>query len=175
MQVIKKSGKRGEWPGFVAGLSVFFGLCAPLQVVSAASPGTLGLGVIFGEPTGFTGKHWVGGDRAWDGGLAYSFNSHFLIFADHLWHFPRAFSGHRGGPFLQQLTPYLGVGGVFMTGGSSKKYESSVALGVRIPLGIEWKPANPPLGVYVEVAPGVGIVPGAFGFVQGGLGVRYYF
>ena len=41
-----------------------------------------GLGVILGEPTGFSGKYWVDQDHAFDFGLAYSFvhpNQIFLI------------------------------------------------------------------------------------------------
>ena len=46
---------------------------------------------------------------------------------------------------------------------------------IRIPLGAEWNPRSAPIGVYAELAPGIGLAPGTFGFVEGGIGARFYF
>ena len=140
-----------------------------------------GLGVEFGEPTGFTGKYWMDTNGAIDGGLSFSVNSFFLVYADYLYHFPSAF-GHST-PFVSQLIPYIGIGGVLFistdNARTSKFYyadnRDKVGLGVRVPLGIEWLPPTAPIGVFVQLIPGVGILPSSFGIFEGGLGIRYYF
>jgi hypothetical protein len=141
-----------------------------------------GIGLILGEPTGITGKMWLSPITAIDGGIAYSFNSFFLFYSDYLYHFPRAF-GHET-QFVSELTPYIGVGGMFLIESSTNNVDrsyfhsnqGSVGLAIRVPLGIEWRPADgAPLGVFVELAPGIGIIPTTYGVIQGGIGARYYF
>ena len=51
----------------------------------------------------------------------------------------------------------------------------ALGLGVRVPFGVEWKVADPPIGVFVEVVPVIAIVPQTTGIFQAGLGIRYYF
>lgn len=153
---------------------------APAQAASrgaAGQGGNLGLGIILGEPTGFTAKLYQGRSNAFDFGLAYSFGSFMLIYSDYLWHFPGAFG--KGQPVVAELSPYVGLGGLlFISSVDNRKgkayFDSSVGFGARIPLGIEWLPGRAPLGVFVEVVPGIGVIPGAFAFVQGGIGIRIY-
>lgn len=143
-----------------------------------------GVGVILGEPTGFVFKHWMDSRQAMDAGLAFSFNSFFQVYGDYLWHFPKTFASVRGAEELtDHLIPYVGLGGELFLSTQSARRDgklftdsgSSAGFGLRIPLGMEWRPSEPPLGVFVEFTPGVGIVPSTFGFFQGGIGVRYYF
>jgi hypothetical protein len=154
----------------------------PLQPAKAAhanTPGNLGLGIVLGEPSGLSAKYWLHSRDALDFGLAYSFNSFFAIFSDYLYHFTGAFSAQKAP--ISQITPYVGIGAIFFTDtGNSKtsRYFSttnSVGLGVRIPLGLEWRPASAPLGIFLELVPGMGIIPATFGFVEGGIGARFYF
>ena len=148
---------------------------------TSGSPATLGLGVVIGEPTGLSAKYFLDRHHAIDAGLAYSFSQFIYIFADYLFHFPGTFGA--SSTFATQLSPYLGIGGIFLgsTEGSRRdgKYftssGSSAGLGMRLPLGIEWKPAFPTLGVFVELVPGLGLIPSTFGFIEGGIGIRYYF
>jgi hypothetical protein len=162
---------------------IAWGASAP--VPAHADRQGFGLGVILGEPTGFTGKYRYDARSALDFGLAWSFSSFFLIYGDYLYHFPSAFRGARE-PFFQQLTPYIGGGGALFfdtasrrVGDRDAKYFTkdgdSFGLGIRFVAGLEWSPPSIPLGVFLELAPGVGIVPSTFGFIQGGIGVRYYF
>lgn len=145
----------------------------------AADAGNFGLGVILGEPSGLTAKYRVSPKNAFDAGLAFSFNSFVMVYGDYLWQFRGAFAGKSGERFVRELTPYVGAGlSLFMASAGGNRFytgTSTAGLGIRIPLGIEWTPAEPPLGVFVELVPGLGIVPSTFGFFQGGAGVRYYF
>ena len=174
-------------------LSLALVLVSGIVVAAVSSPevsahesrvGNNAVGIIFGEPTGFSGKFWQDSTHAIDIGLAFSFNSFFLTYADYLFHFPGAFG--RSSEFVSQLNPYLGPGAVLFVSTASSTFSTrdnrtyfdrsnSIGLGVRFAAGIEWLAPKTPIGVFVEIAPGIGIIPGTFGFVQGGLGVRYYF
>jgi hypothetical protein len=141
---------------------------------------SFGAGIILGDPSGLSGKLWLDRKHAVDFGLAFSFNSYFLIFSDYLIHFPGAFG--KSGAFLAQLNPYIGVGGSLAVSTDSNRSKGPfsdrkdfTALGVRVPLGIEWLPGNPPIGVFVEFVPGLYIIPGTEGFLNAGIGARYYF
>ncbi len=142
-----------------------------------ARPKTFSGGVIFGEPTGLTGKYWLSRTDAIDGGFAYSFNSYAIFYSDYLVHFPKAFQGSELSK--ARLTPYFGVGALLGFGGNGGKIKdtskSTAGLGLRIPLGVEWMPAGVPLGVFAELAPGMWLLPGISGYLQGGVGVRFYF
>ena len=137
-----------------------------------------GLGVVLGEPTGFTGKFWTASDRAIDVGLAFSVNNFMLIYSDYLFHFHGALG--TSSSFLQELQPYIGVGGELFLSGSGRSdsayFSSSTSgFGLRIPIGAEWMAPRAPIGVFGELVPGIGIAPGTFAFFQGGIGIRYYF
>ena len=108
--------------------------------------------MVIGEPTGLSAKLWNAPDRALDFGLAFSFNDYFLIFSDYLFHFAGAL-GHSS-VFVNELTPYVGIGAMLAFSNDDKYYtdrrffgrhRNSVGLGLRIPLGIEWQPASPGL------------------------------
>ncbi len=153
-------------------------MVAALSVaIAGASPDAradFGLGIVLGEPTGISGKYRQSAQRGIQGGLAWSFDSYMLLFGDYLFSFPGAFGSKTR--FVSQLSPYIGIGGTMFFGNNVRpRSNSSFGLGIRIPLGLEWNPGDPPLGVFVELAPGLGLVPGTFGFLQGGIGIRYYF
>jgi hypothetical protein len=138
----------------------------------------IGVGAIYGEPTSATAKFMRSQTKGVDLGVTYSFRDYLLVYSDHLWHFPGAFG--RSPLLIAEIRPYFGAGAlvVVSTDDRAKRYieqeGSSIGLGVRIPLGLEWYP-NSPLSIYAEVAPGVGVVPTVFAFLQGGIGLRIYF
>jgi hypothetical protein len=162
-----------------------------MLVVSSTSEAQLfsqkrdfGLGIILGNPTSITAKYNMNSIRAFDGGLAYSSEKWTLLYSDILHHFPGAFG--RRDPFISRLTPYLGLGAVLVISSRpqserwrddyfSKSDSSDLALGMRIPLGIEWKPDSTPIGIFLEIVPGLTLIPGTYSFLQGGLGGRFYF
>jgi hypothetical protein len=146
--------------------------------------GPFGLGILIGDPTAITFKYDLDSIRSINGGLSFDLNRWTLIYVDGIYHYPNAFG--RPNPFVAQLTPYLGVGGLIVISNRSEferrrdryfndERDGSLALGMRIPLGIEWRPPAFPIGVFLELAPGLTIIPGTYGFVQGGLGARFFF
>jgi len=140
-----------------------------------------GLGIMLGAPTGLTLKHWFSDSNALDFGLAYAFADYFALIGDYLWHFRSAFGGKNG----HHLVPYLGIGGALFfntyngayvnQGLFQQNWGSSVAFAVRIPLGMEYLINKPPLGIFAELVPGLGVVPATFGLFQGDIGARFYF
>lgn len=124
---------------------------------------------MLGEPTGINLKYWTSYSNALNFGLTYSSGNSLAFLGDWLWHFPGAFTSIKHSRFLNELVPYVGLGGLI-----SEVTNSSAALGIRIPVGVEFLPKHPPLGVFLEIAPGMTLLPGIGGFLQADIGIRYY-
>lgn len=143
------------------------------------APGNFGVGAIIGDPTALSGKYFMG-ETAFDAGLSISHHE-LLIYGDYLRHF-KGVLGHQN-EFVSALTPYLGVGPVFAFADGNSDHghhfiendNDDFTFGGRIPFGVEWMSTDLPLGVSLEIAPGIKIIPETNGFVQGGLALRYYF
>jgi hypothetical protein len=143
----------------------------------AGGAGHFGLGLAIGEPSAITGKYWLDGRSAVDFGVSFNLEHYLLIYSDYDMHWPGAFGGG-----AHELAPYLGIGGIMIF--SNDRYwhdnryysrDTSLALGLRIPLGIEWLPRGAPIGVFAEIAPGLTIIPATWGFFTGAIGARFYF
>lgn len=160
-----------------ATLTLFFALIS----LESFAAGDGGLGIILGSPTGITGKLWQDQHEAYDGGISFSTGDYILIYADYLHHYPGVIKQRN--QFISELTPYIGVGGVFVITSSDRsnndrlygKKSGSFGLGVRVPLGLEWKSRNPSIGVFLELVPGISLTPSTDILIMGGLGIRYYF
>lgn len=146
---------------------------------AAKRPG-YALGLILGSPTAVTGKMYIDSTRAWDAGLAYDFDDLLTVYGDYLRHWPGTWSGRE--KFIRELSPYVGIGGLFHNSkdpyrdkDNRRRDESVTNVAVRIPLGIEWIASAVPLGAFVELAPGVVIVPEVDALIMGGIGLRYDF
>lgn len=150
----------------------------------ASAPREFGAGIVLGEPTGLSAKLWFDRDTAADFGLAFSLSDYFLIFSDYLFHFRGTFGNSH--PFFTELATYVGIGGVLAfadhhhhhDGRDHKFYghdDSRLGIGVRVPVGVEWLPPKYRLGVFLEIVPGLAIIPGTDVFIDAGIGARYYF
>lgn len=144
-------------------------------------PQVLGAGIVLGSPSALTAKYWLDSKNALDFGLAFSFNDYALFYSDYLLHSPGVFKTNN--PYLNEFVFYWGLGAVLVVAQKDRitddgyigKKSGSFGLGVRAPLGLEWIPRNTPMGIFLEVAPGLSAVPATSSFIQGGLGLRYYF
>ncbi len=141
----------------------------------------LGAGIVLGNPSALSAKLWINDKTAIDFAVAFSFSDYFLVHSNYLMHFPGFFKSSN--PYVNQFTPYLGFGGVFVIAQKERfsndgyvgKKSGEFGLGIRVPLGVEWIPREVPIGVFLEVAPGLAVAPATSSFIQGGLGIRYYF
>lgn len=127
----------------------------------------LGLGVVLGEPSGFSGKVWTLGKNAFDFGFGYSFsdnndNDQFTLFSDYLWHSripaTEIFNFHYGIGFRVQF-----------------RDRGDDTFGARIPLGIDWYPRSTPLEVFMELVPVFRFAPETDFDFDAGIGLRFYF
>lgn len=124
-----------------------------------------GMGVMVGEPTGFSGKYWLDKERALDFGLAYSFvrsYSAFSLHADYLIHLPELIKSE------YRLPVYYGFGARIRT----SKNEN--AFGARGVAGIVWLHNHLPLDVFIELAPVFNLFPETSLQLDFAFGARYY-
>lgn len=140
----------------------------------------LGLGMIFGSPTGFDLKYFTTPTSALEGALGLGFfGGHGMNF--HL-DYKITLATILRAPELE-LPFYLGIGGKMLVWfddhdhhyWGSDDYNSHLGLGVRVPFGAAFQFNAIPVDIFVELAPGIAFLPGIGGFLDGGLGVRYFF
>jgi len=152
-------------------LAVFIG--RPTEGVADVGP--FGLGLILGEPSGLSAKLFLDARHALDFALDYSLvDAGLYAHADYLLHF----TGGRirdGG--VHRLVPYAGVGGMVGLHDRDKGrgHDRDGALGARIPLGIAWMPTSFPIDVFLEVVPGIFLLPETDPGLDASLGLRYFF
>jgi hypothetical protein len=145
---------------------------------SVAQERGFGLGVILGEPTGFSAKLWTSPATAFDFGLGWSiggdrigkYNGNYdggtrvHVHMDYLWHSFEAIHTD------VQLPIYYGLGGRLNSGAG---YNSSLA--IRGVFGVAWLPREAPFDLFVELVPSLQFTsPAGFG-MEAGVGARYYF
>jgi hypothetical protein len=138
--------------------------------VAAAAPGLIGLGVMGGEPSGFSAKLWLGSHVALDGGIGYAY----------LWnkagvHLHGDLLLHTGSllPSLVGFLPLYAGAGVRVR--LANGVENPREVGLRVPFGAEYVLPIVPLGIFFELAPILDFAPGIAFNGNAALGVRYYF
>ncbi|MBC7975988.1 MAG: hypothetical protein H7138_13535 [Myxococcales bacterium] len=136
--------------------------------------GTIGIGIILGEPTGITAKLYIKDDQAIQGAVGSAFIGGGLqVHADYVFH-----------PYILQSRPsfvlpvYVGPG-VRLINYTNGRDDSSVAIGARLVGGLLFDFKNVPLDAFVEIAAvleyefkdgeGAGLT------LNAGAGARYYF
>ncbi len=123
-------------------------------------PGT-GVGVVVGNPTGVTLKHWLSPAMAFDAGIGFSGDAAF--YADCLWHAWDLFPP----PSRGRLAAYAGLGPRLET-------ERTAVLGVRTVAGAAYWLAARPIEIFMEGGPVFRLAPGRDVDIDIGVGVRFY-
>lgn len=152
---------------------------APAAAEDGAEKGSLGLGLIIGEPTGISGKLYLQDDQAIQAALGFTFvTGGFHAHADYVFH-----------PWILEerdaftLPAYVGPGVRVLQHKGGRDADDDFRIGPRAVAGLLFDFKEIPLDVFVEVA---GIVELRFGSnddavnglgvaLNGGLGARYYF
>jgi hypothetical protein len=134
--------------------------------VAQAGHGNVGIGIQLGEPTGLTGKFWIGSVDALDLTIGWNFISEWIaVQGGYLYHFPLIV---RTG----DLYAYVGAG-ARLDAWSSVGGDDNFRLAGRIPVGIEY--IYHPISFYGELDPLVRLYPALDFDLGGGLGFRFYF
>ena len=141
-----------------------------------------GLGIMLGEPTGFSGKAWTGGDNAIAFGVAWGGwgrGGYFHLHGDYLFHNGSLFNVTQG-----KLALHYGAGlrmrswtsnGYWVRGRYYESRSGHTRLGVRIPVGLTYMFDGAPVDVFLELAPGLDVIPGTSFDMAGAIGARFYF
>lgn len=154
-------------------------LCLALTAKPQSSG--FGAGIILGEPTGISLKGWIGGDRAIDGAIAWSLHEHsyFSIHADYLFHNMELIEVGKG-----KMPLYYGPGLRLRTWSGHHYWrhghwydgdDGRTGLGIRFPVGLAYLPAKAPVDIFLELVPGLDLVPATDFDMNGAIGARYWF
>lgn len=130
-----------------------------------------GAGVMLGEPTGVS-LQFRHESYLIDLGVAYSLKSEAMIMGDYKMLLPKLIPSliRKSSP----ITAYWGFGG-FLRFENEERDKDDLALGVRIPLGLEYLLPKDPFGFFLEIAPSVKVITETDADLQGSIGARYYF
>ena len=125
-----------------------------------------GLGVMLGEPTGFSAKYWLSDDKALDFGLAYSFVKSVSALSIHCDYVHHDFDLIKSN-FMIPI--YYGFGARLRVGNDENH------LGARGVVGIVYIDDEHPFDVFLELAPVFNLFPKTSLQIDLSLGARYYF
>jgi hypothetical protein len=131
-------------------------------------PGDFGMGIMLGEPTGFSGKLWLSSRSAVDGGIAWSFDGPddgMQIHSDYLRHDFQLIHADEGAFGL-----YYGIGGRLEV-----NEHADDKLGLRIPIGLNYLFEGAPMDLFVEFAPIMNVTPDTDFEPSAAIGARYFF
>jgi len=130
-----------------------------------ADPNGFGIGLIVGEPTGISAKYYLSQSKAVDAGAGWSVIKKFIRFhGDFLFHNRKFFEEQLDLP----LVLYYGFG-------VKTILSDDFGLGLRIPLGVLHDIKKTNIDLFLEIVPGMDVLPETkFGF-DAALGARYYF
>ncbi|WP_142409589.1 hypothetical protein [Bacteriovorax stolpii] len=129
--------------------------------------GNNGAGIVFGDPSGITFQHKINAQQFTDFYFAYTWDKEWVFIGDYKFHLPNLIQG--SGP----VVPYAGIGLFFKI--EDKKHDDDVALGVRIPLGADWRIPNSPIVLFGELVPALRLIKSTDGDFQAGIGGRFFF
>ena len=137
---------------------------------SYAQERSLGLGVMIGEPIGFSAKLWKSNYNAFDFGLGWSVignrnnsDHRIQVHADYLWH------GWNVIHSTDRFPLYYGIGGWFIGSGNGSLFA------LRSVFGIAWMPHQIPIDLFLELAPSFQLTQSTGFVLDAAIGGRYYF
>jgi hypothetical protein len=148
----------------IAFLTFFSIICYNISIAQSSGNG---VGIILGEPTGITFKHWLNNDNAVDAAIAWSFidKGTIQLHADYLYRFD---------VFGDPKTPaYIGLGGRIKLKNDNDDTDSKI--GARAPIGAELHFPESSLSLFAEVVPILDITPDVRLSFNLAVGIRYFF
>ncbi|MEQ8280049.1 MAG: hypothetical protein RMA76_01925 [Deltaproteobacteria bacterium] len=136
--------------------------------VGGMKNGPFGAGLILGEPTALSAKYLFAPHSGVQAHVGYGVGrrGRFILIGDYVFHVRNVL------PRLDRvgiLVPTVGVGGRLGIVGDD------AIIGVRFPIGIGLWLSPVPIEIFLEVAPGIGLLPSTDFLIDGGLGARWYF
>lgn len=134
---------------------------------------TIGIGAMFGDPTGITGKVWLDSQHAIDMAAEWRTrgDDEFYLHANYLVHAPLDLKENK---LKGILNYYYGVGG-FYEERNHRFHKDEDVLALRLPIGVSHQPQKVPVELFAEFVPVLEVSPDSDFDVDVGIGVRYLF
>jgi hypothetical protein len=163
---------------------VFLGVTAGLSPGATAAGNNFGLGFVLGNPSGLSAKlpsgpinafHFIlaydqgrgWGNRGWANDYCNNndndCNGRLYLGGDYVWY------NYNAIPVSQGRLPFYYGPGIWTS------VADNSAVGIRFALGLEYQFATAPFDIFLEIAPGIRVIPNTSGYVSSGLGARFYF
>lgn len=181
---IKTQNTSNKW---LSGAARMAGLCLVVASASFAAPPAatnFGIGFSLGNPSGLSAKlptsqanafqfllafdnnrdNW--NNRGWadgDCGNNNECDGRLYLGGDYLWYKYNVI------PVSQGRLPFYYGPGLWTS------VSDNSAVGMRFVLGLEYQFATAPFDIFLEIAPGIRVIPNTNGYVSSGLGARYFF
>jgi hypothetical protein len=128
----------------------------------------LGIGAQLGSPIGVNAKYWLSDACAVDGAFGLSPYSHSSV------EFHADFLAHN----FDLFTLNSGKMPVYIGGGILARFRNdghSDMAGFRFPLGISYMFEDVPIDIFAEIAPEIIVTPFRRGYLDGSVGIRFWF
>lgn len=139
------------------------------------------VGLTLGGPTYIHFTHGLGGPAALEAGISFSYNHATHIYGDYLieTHDPLR------SPQLNDVGLFYGVGGmIVITNDNHHRHndgyygdeDGDVGFGVRVPVGLDWRPAKAKdFSFHIQIVPILAVVPETELEFNAGIGFKYHF
>ncbi len=137
---------------------------AVVMPITAAEPvsdvGDISVGLALGVPSGVSAKYVFDDNISFDAVVGYGLSAKPVVLrTDALYGFDKFTIG------TVDLYPYVG-------GGLNVGFFNGFSFGIDVPAGISYHFDNPAVEIFLEVVPGITVIPFDFSF-SGGIGARY--
>lgn len=153
---------------------IFLAALLILPVIQLYSVYNFGIGIILGEPTGLCAKYWLNTALSMDYAAAWSFVEPQMVYMhlDVQYHY---FGINKR--INDTVTDDVNISVPLYIGAGIKIYfdDSHFQLGFRIPFGVDLIFYDVPVDLFLELVPGLNILPATNVTAGGGIGVRVYF
>jgi hypothetical protein len=172
--------------GIVMAGTAMLGMVSGPATAAPAASNDFGIGFVLGNPSGLSAKIPAGsinafhlilaynqnrgwGNRGWDddncgpGPGNDNCDGRLYLGGDYVWYNYNAIHVSKG-----RLPFYYGPG-------IWTSVANDAGVGIRFALGLEYQFANAPFDIFLEIAPGIRVIPNTNGYVSSGLGGRFYF
>jgi hypothetical protein len=146
---------------------IFILLASIFSLQLQARAKDVGVGIVIGDPIGFTGKMWLSNANAVDATIGWS-GGHIHLHGDYLWHNFSLFKIDTA-PF----DLFYGVGGRLNQ--REKDDKTRTHLGVRGPVGVRYMFKSASIETFIELAGVMDFVPDMSFDLDFGIGARYFF
>ncbi len=140
-------------------------LVAPVQAQITKPEDGFGIGFVLGAPTGLSASLPIGSHNALNATLGYKLGDSPNLYtqASYVW-------------IAKDIIPVdVGSVSVYYGPGAFVLASRDAALGIQAIGGIDYRFATAPVQVFLEIGPGITLLPDTSPHLGAGLGVRYYF